>query len=100
MIGDELHPRPTTKDPAPKSLVDIPQCGCSKSKCSNNQCKCRSKNEYCSDVCTCVGCENRPQLDDNACDLNDSLLDDATEDEGEDESDDEEDYDDENDDSD
>ena len=104
MIGDELHPLPTTQDPAPKSLVDIPQCGCSKSKCSNNQCRCRSKNEYCSDICTCtcVGCENILRLDDNVCSsntLNDSLLDDDTEDDGEDGSDDEDqdDYDDEDD---
>ena len=100
MIGDELHPLPTTQDPAPKSLIDIPQCGCSKSKCSNNQCRCRSKNEYCSDICTCVGCENRPRQDDNVCNLNDSLLDDATEDEFENDSasDDEDDYDNEDDD--
>ena len=83
-IGDELHPLPTTQDPTPKSLIDIPQCGCSKSKCINKRCYCKSKNQYCSDICTCVGCENRTPEGDNVHNLNDGdnlELDDTTEDE-------------------
>ena len=88
-IGDELHPIPLTQDPAPKSLLDIRQCGCRKNKCINNQCSCRKEGEYCSDACQCVGCENKPQPADDTAD---SLLDDTTEDEGEDESEDDEVY--------
>ena len=88
MINGEYHPLPTTQDPAPKSLIDIPQCGCAKSKCSNKQCHCKAKGIFCTDVCTCVGCENRQeetQQEGSLQDPNDSLLDSATEDEGEDE---------------
>ena len=60
----------------------------------NKQCRCRANNEYCSDLCSCSECDNRPPNSDDFNDQNDtgSQLDDATKDEennGEDESDEE-----------
>lgn len=81
-IGEELHPIPTTLEPAPKSLIELQTCGCATSKCATKQCSCLKAGKYCSDSCQCVECLNQPaEVQPDNISLDDSLLDVTTEDE-------------------
>ena len=52
---------------ASKSSLDIirqavlKQCGCPKSECRSNFCKCRKASQLCTSICTCNNCANRGQ---------------------------------------
>ena len=42
--------------PAPKAVIELVKCGCTKSRCSSNRCNCRKAQLSCTDLCCC--CEN------------------------------------------
>ena len=36
------------------------KCGCAKSKCITRRCKCKASGSYCTNLCACKECENKP----------------------------------------
>eukprot|EP00795_Rhopilema_esculentum_P001757 gene1756-16241_t len=50
----------TTKETiAPQAILSLVKCGCSKSHCQNNSCKCFKANLVCTELCKCAdACEN------------------------------------------
>ena len=50
--------------PAPDSVLELSNCRCKKTKCKaplaslKGKCSCRQNNVPCTDLCTCIGCEN------------------------------------------
>ena len=53
---------PVTMDemPAPLNLIELTMCGCEKTKCESNRCRCKKHEFCCTDVCQCRNCENTP----------------------------------------
>lgn len=62
-----------TRPPAPDSLLDFVDCHC-KTGCSSMRCSCRKANLVCTDLCSCVNCENTSGEcdEDNSIDDSDS----------------------------
>lgn len=52
-----LQPTLMTKEPAPKSLLELVSCGCKLSKCSRRDCQCKANNLACIESCTCLSNE-------------------------------------------
>ncbi|CAH1277494.1 Hypp9663, partial [Branchiostoma lanceolatum] len=62
--GTVLAPVLMTKDPAPKSLVELVACGCTTS-CRRANCSCRVHSLACTEACKCMGnddCQNPNKL--------------------------------------
>ena len=52
----------TTLPPAPKAVIELVRCWCSKGRCSTNRCQCRRAGLLCTDRCSCPDdseCENQ-----------------------------------------
>ena len=48
----------TDQLPAPEFSIELTSCHCKATHCSQNQCSCRRNHLRCTEVCTCIGCEN------------------------------------------
>ena len=62
------------RKPVPDDLIELVSCNCRKSKCSNNQCVCKSHGLPCTDLCNCDICENQSE-DNNEDEYEDELED-------------------------
>ena len=56
--GNRIEVRWMTQDQAPPELLKQQACGCKKSTCKNNRCCCFANGVLCTDMCSCVICEN------------------------------------------
>ena len=50
----------------PDDLIEFIYCSCKKNKCATNQCMCFMHNIQCSDLCTCIDCENDEERDEES----------------------------------
>ena len=59
-LADGSYVACTTKETiAPTAILNLIKCGCNKSNCQSNSCKCFKANLVCTDLCTCADtCEN------------------------------------------
>lgn len=48
----------TTQLPAPKSVINLVKCNCSKSRCQTARCTCRFAGLFCTDMCGCSNMED------------------------------------------
>ncbi len=53
----QLEPYLMTQDPAPTSIAELTICGCKKSVCSRQSCKCCTAGLPCTEACPCMGDE-------------------------------------------
>jgi hypothetical protein len=66
MINNEWVAVMATEKPAPETVLHLIKCGCTKTRCSTLQCKCKNAGLYCTDLCMCCEqdgdeCENSDQ---------------------------------------
>jgi len=58
----------TTQLPAPKAVINLVKCNCSKSRCQTARCTCRKAGLFCTDMCGCSNmeddCDNLSAVDD------------------------------------
>ena len=51
-----------TQLPAPRAVLQLVKCSCSKTKCDTARCSCRKAALFCTDICSCSdiddSCEN------------------------------------------
>lgn len=59
------------QQPAPKSLLQLISCNCSKKHCDGGRCTCRKNAMPCTDVCGCTDCSNSKSVDDIVHDTSD-----------------------------
>lgn len=52
MENDHWVPVMTTLQPAPKAVIQLVKCGCSKERCATNRCQCRKAKLRCTDLCS------------------------------------------------
>ena len=48
----------TDQLPAPDFTLELAECKCKKTKCSDKRCACFKLNLKCSEACGCIDCEN------------------------------------------
>ena len=74
VMGGNLIPIQTDKEPAPKPLLEVVRCSC-KTGCNTMQCECRKHGLDCLVACgDCRGaCVNSPQIDSGADDDDEDL---------------------------
>lgn len=53
-----LQPELMSKDPAPKSLVELTTCSCKKSGCTRDTCSCKGNEMPCTEACSCMNDES------------------------------------------
>ena len=60
--ADGYMPKVTSLDPAPKAVLSLINCACTKSQCSTNRCSCKRNNMLCTELCRCrvegTNCQN------------------------------------------
>ena len=54
----ELNITWMTKDPAPKSILEVLHCGCKSGTCTGGRCSCHKADFSCTELCKCTNCEN------------------------------------------
>jgi hypothetical protein len=67
--GQALMPVMTTIAPAPHAIIELVKCGCKTSRCATQQCKCRSNNLKCTDLCACCDIEECENWTDDAAEI-------------------------------
>ena len=56
----KLVPVMTKLPPAPEEIIQLVQCKCAKSRCSNNRCQCQKAGLVSTDICLCSeDCQNK-----------------------------------------
>jgi len=82
---DQWMPVITKVPPAPKAIIELVKCCCSKDRCSTNRCQCRKAELTCTELCSCSEtddlCENiqDEDLDDFEEECEDDSEDDSNE---------------------
>jgi len=64
---------------APEQVLQLISCGCKKSGCITRGCVCRMHGLPCTDLCNCVSCENKKDIDHDRSDDDESLDDESGE---------------------
>ena len=49
--------------PVPPFVEDFSECGCERTGCKSNSCKCKKRKVFCTDACRCKNCENKEEHD-------------------------------------
>ena len=64
---DEIRITWSTEQAAPSNILALTSCKCKKARCESKRCSCVQFRLPCTDLCQCVGCENRAEVQ---CELN------------------------------